>query len=370
MKMIPVSTPLIDESDVLAVCQVLRDGWISGEGPVVAEFETDFASSCNRKYGISVVNGTAALDLLIHALGFGSGDEIIVPSFSIISCISQILRCGATPVFIDADPQTWNMDVAQVETAITKKTKAILAVHTYGLPVDMNSLLEVASRHNLLVLEDAAEAHGLRFAEQRCGSFGFASTFSFYANKNITCGEGGIILTDDENLAKRLRDLRNLAFRTTERFVHDELGWNLRLSSLQCALAQSQLRRIDKIINKRRFIGNFYQEAFKGIQGVQLPISKTTYSENDYWVFGVVLDDENRSRREVVESLSSLGIGTRPFFWPLHQQPVLSLFGLDHQPSLPTSEKIGRQGFYIPNGLGMTQSELEYVVEHVTKVLV
>ena len=371
MHQVPVNTPLVDEGDILAVSQALRDGWISGEGPVVAKFEQDFASFCDRKHGVSVTNGTAAIELVIHSLRFGAGDEIIVPSFAIISCVSQILRCGATPVFVDADPLTWNMDVNAVEELITPQTRAIMAVHTYGLPVDMDILVGLAKRHNLVIIEDAAESHGLLYKGKRCGSFGLVSTFSFYANKHLTTGEGGMVVTDDDSLAQKLRYYRNLTFRPEKRFVHDELGWNLRMSSMQCALGASQLTRIEQILESRRVLGAQYQEAFGDIKDIQLPLVKTGFSRNDYWVFGIVLQGRHSETRPAIQAaLAEVGVGTRPFFWPLHLQPVLQKFGFDKQSPLPVSEHLGSNGFYIPNGLGMSSEDVRYVIEQVHKILI
>ena len=371
MHQVPVNTPLIDESDVDAVSQALRDGWISGEGPVVAKFEQDFANYCDRKHGVSVTNGTAAIELVIHSLGFGAGDEIIVPSFAIISCVSQILRCGATPIFVDADPLTWNMDVNAIEELITPQTRAIMAVHTYGLPVDMDILVGLAKRHNLIIIEDAAESHGLLYKGMRCGSFGLVSTFSFYANKHLTSGEGGMVVTDDDSLAEKLRYYRNLTFRPESRFVHNELGWNLRMSSLQCALGASQLTRIEQILESRRVLGAQYQEAFGDIKDIQLPLVKTEFSRNNYWVFGIVLQGRHAETRPAIQAaLAEVGVGTRPFFWPLHLQPVLKQFGFDKQSPLPVAEHLGSNGFYIPNGLGMSSEDVGYVIEQVRKILV
>ena len=371
MKSVPVNTPLVDESDVEAVSRALRDGWISGEGPIVADFENNFAEFCNRTHGISVTNGTAAIEVVIHALGIGPGDEVIVPSFAIISCISQILRCGARPIFVDSDPLTWNLNVDDVENVITSRTKAILAVHTYGLPVDMDSLAEIAERHQLVIIEDAAESHGLLYKGKRCGSFGLVSTFSFYANKHLTTGEGGMVVTDDDELAEKIRYYRNLTFRPEKRFVHDELGWNLRMSSLQAALGASQLSRIDQILERRRALGETYQRSFSDLSDVQTPLASTQWGVNDYWVFGLVLVKGRANTRDQIQAaLADVGVGTRPFFWPLHLQPVLKSFGLGIQPSLPVAENLGSNGFYIPNGLGMSSSDTDYVIEQVRKILI
>ena len=370
MHQVPVNTPLIDESDISAVSQALREGWISGEGPVVANFEESFAQFCDRKHAISVTNGTAAIEVVIHSLGFGPGDEIIIPSFAIISCVSQILRSGARPVFIDSDPFVWNIDASKVEEAITSRTKAIMAVHTYGLPVDMGVLNDIAKRHNLIIIEDAAESHGLMYREKRCGSFGLVSTFSFYANKHLTTGEGGMVVTDDDVLAGKIRYYRNLTFQAEKRFVHDELGWNLRMSTLQCALGASQLTRIEQILESRRALGAQYQEAFEDIEDIQLPLARIEYGTNDYWVFGIVLQGKYSETRPAVQAaLAEVGVGTRPFFWPLHLQPVLKSFGFEKQSSLHVAEHLGSNGFYIPNGLGMSNEDVEYVIEQVRKIL-
>lgn len=368
---IPVNIPWITEEDADYVRKAVAEGWISGEGKYVAEFEESMASFCNRKHAIAVSNGSVAIDLVIEALGIGPGDEVIMPSFTIISCLAQILRNGATPVFVDALPDTWNMNVSQVEGLITSRTKAIMAVHIYGLPVDMDPLLEIASRHGIPVIEDAAESHGLKYKDRVAGSMGLVSTFSFYANKNITTGEGGMVLTDDEPFARKVRSLRNLAFLPEKRFVHEELGWNSRMSSLQAALGSSQIRRVASIVERRRALGAFYLESFANLEGLSLPVSEAADSLNDFWVFGMVLDAEHpKSVNLVTEDLEQIGIGTRPFFYPLHRQPVLKKI-LEDLPdiNLPVSEHLGSQGFYIPNGLGMSNSQAERVVEAVQGVL-
>ena len=368
---VPVNIPWITEEDADYVRQAVAEGWISGEGKYVAEFEESMASFCNRKHAIAVSNGSVAIDLVIEALGIGPGDEVIMPSFTIISCHAQILRNGATPVFVDALPDTWNMNVSQVESLITSRTKAIMAVHIYGLPVDMDPLLEIASRHGIPVIEDAAESHGLKYKGRLTGSMGLVSTFSFYANKNITTGEGGMVLTDDEPFAAKVRSLRNLAFLPEKRFVHEELGWNSRMSSIQAALGSSQIRRVDSIVAKRRALGAFYLESFANLKGLSLPASEAADSLNDFWVFGMVLDAEHpKSVNQVTRDLEQMGIGTRPFFYPLHKQPVLKKILVDFaEMSLPVTEHLGSQGFYIPNGLGMNNSQAERVVDAVQGVL-
>jgi perosamine synthetase len=272
---------------------------------------------------------------------------------------------------VDADPFTWNMDVNQLEEQINTKTKLIIAPHIYGLPIDMDPLLEIATQHGIAVLEDAAESHGLLYKDKVCGSFGDLSTFSFYANKNITTGEGGMIVTDNDEFADKLKKLRNLNFRDGERFVSDELGWNYRISSLQAALGISQSSRLQEILQKRKEIGLFYQEAFKDISDVRLPVTSSSYAENNYWVFGILLEGRHKGKgREIEAILDSRGVGTRPFFQPLHRQPLLKKYGHSKQVPLPISENLGESGFYIPNGLGTDWSDFELVAEIVSEVLI
>lgn len=368
--MIPVNAPLITDDDVAAVSSVLNDGWISSEAPVVAEFEEAFARAHGQSNGVSVPNGSIALDLAIATLELGPGDEVIMPTFTIISCIAEILRRGATPVFVDSCSTTWNMDVSQVEVKINDRTRAILVVHTYGLPVDMDPLIAVADANGLVIIEDAAEAHGLFYRDRVCGSMGFVSTFSFYANKNVTTGEGGMILTSDSEFADKLRYFRNLAFQPERRFQHYELGWNYRFTAIQAALGLSQLRRLPQTILKRREIASRYIEALKSIPGVVFAPDSLPYGTNDYWVVGITLDHELFGKAsKVQESLHSAGVGTRPFFYPMHLQPLKGRKHLGTLGEYPVSEFLGDQGFYLPNGLGMSEEDLGEAVVITQKVL-
>ncbi len=274
------------------------------------------------------------------------------------------------PVVVDCDPQTWNMDVAQIEAKITPKTKAIMVVHIYGLPVDMAPVLVLAQKYGLSIIEDAAEMHGQTYKGQLCGSFGDLSTFSFYPNKHITTGEGGMIVTNDQSLAERCRSLRNLCFQPQKRFVHEELGWNFRMSNIQAALGVAQLERLDEFVKRKRRMGERYTELLADIPGLQLPIYRTEYAENIYWVYGIVLKDEVPfDAPEAMRRLAQHKIGTRPFFWPMHEQPVFHKMGLFHKESYPVSERIARRGFYIPSGLALTDEQMERVVDVLKEVL-
>jgi perosamine synthetase len=369
--MIPVNEPLLDGNEKKYLMECIDTGWISSEGPFIKQFEEKFAARVGRKHGIAVCNGTAALDAAVEVLGIGPGDEVIMPAFTIISCIGQLIRSGAKPVLIDSDPVSWNMDVSQIEAKITERTKAIMVVHIFGLPVDMDPVLDIARRHGLKVLEDAAQMHGQSYKGRPCGSFGDISTFSFYPNKHITTGEGGMIVTNGDQLAGDCRSLRNLCFQPHKRFVHERLGWNLRMTNMQAALGLAQLERIDEFVQRKRRMGARYSALLNGLPGVQLPLARTDYAENIYWVYGLVLDDAlGFDAEEAMRRLAAEGIGTRPFFCPMHQQPVLKRMGLFENESYPVAERMYRQGFYIPSGMALSDEQIEQSASAVKQVLI
>jgi perosamine synthetase len=362
--MIPVNTPLLSGNEKKYLLECIETGWISSEGPFIKKFEEQFAAYVDRKYGIAVSNGSAALDIAFKALEIEEGGEVIAPTFTIISPIQSIITAGLKPVLVDSDIQTWNMDVTQIESKITSKTKAILVVHIYGLPVDMDPIIDLCEKYNLFLIEDAAEMHGQTYKGRKCGSFGTISTFSFYPNKHITTGEGGMIVTNDEHLNDRCQKLRNLAFEPKgRRFVHEEIGWNYRMTNMQAALGLAQLEKIDEHIRIKREIGRLYQEGLKGIQGFQLPTPQTDYADNIYWVFGLIAESQE-SCEATVNKLSAQKIGTRPFFWCMHEQPVFNKMGLFLNESYPVAEKMSRNGFYLPSGLGITGFEVSMVISN------
>ena len=367
---IPVNIPLVDGNEKKYLNECIDTGWISSEGPFVKDFEDQFANRVQRKYAIAVTNGTAALDVGIEALGIGPGDEVILPAFTIISCIGQIIRSGATPVLVDSDPLTWNMNLKQVEEKITEHTKAIMVVHIFGLPVDVEPLLEIAKNKNIKIIEDAAEMHGQTYYEKPCGSFGDISTFSFYSNKLITTGEGGMLVTDDEQLAMDCRSLRNLCFQPKKRFVHERLGWNYRMTNLQAALGLAQLERLDEFVQRKRSMGKKYTQGLRVLNEVQLPLEKTDYAENIYWVFGLVLDDSiGFGAEEAMKMLGEKGIGCRPFFCPMNKQPVLREMGFFLNESYPVAERLYKQGFYVPSGMALTSEHINQVTKKLIEVL-
>jgi len=366
---IPVNEPLLDGNEKKYLNECIDTGWISSDGPFVSKFEAKFAAKTGRKYGIAVSNGTAALDIAVQSLGIGPGDEIILPAFTIISCITQIIRSGATPVLVDSDPQTWNMDVDQIEGKISKRTKAIMVVHTYGLPVDMDPILSIVKKYNLKVIEDAAEMHGQAYRGKPCGSFGDISIFSFYANKHITTGEGGMLVTDDNVLAEKCKSLRNLCFQPEQRFIHEDLGWNFRLTNLQAAVGLAQLEKLDDHIRLKRSMGKLYTELLSHLTKVQLPLPETGYANNIYWVYGIVLTSEIPfDAKEAMEMLGKYGIGTRPFFWPMHMQPVLKQLGLFRGEHYPVAERMSRRGFYLPSGMAITNDQIHVVSKTVNNL--
>ncbi|MBY0518488.1 MAG: DegT/DnrJ/EryC1/StrS family aminotransferase [Bacteriovoracaceae bacterium] len=361
--MIPVNEPLLNGNEKKYLNECIDTGWISSEGPFIKKFEDTMANYTGRKHAIAVSNGSVALDAAVVSMGVKPGDEVILPTFTIISCAAAIVRAGAIPVVVDCDPNTYNIDVSQIEKKITNKTKAIMVVHIYGLPCDMDPILAVAKKYNLKIIEDAAEMHGQTYKDKKCGSFGDISTFSFYPNKHITTGEGGMILTDDDQVAIHCRSLRNLCFKPEKRFVHDELGWNFRMTNLQAALGVAQLERINEFVEKKRWMGKLYNEKLKDISAFQLAIPETDYAKNIYWVFPIVLkSDFKHDAESFCKLLGAKGIGTRPFFWNMHEQPVLLKNGLFKNEKLPHAENIARRGFYIPSGLAITEKQIDEVV--------
>jgi perosamine synthetase len=367
---IPVSEPLLDGNEERYLAECVRTGWISSEGPFVRRLEEEFAARVGRRHGVAVANGSVALDVAVASLGIGPGDEVILPSFTIISCAAAIVRAGATPVLVDCEPDTWNATAERMAARITPRTRALLVVHIYGLPVDMDPVLELAQRYGLSVIEDAAEMHGQNYKGRPCGSFGDISTFSFYPNKLVTTGEGGIVLTDDGALAERCRGLRNLCFQPGKRFVHEELGWNFRLSNLQAAVGVAQLERLDEFVARKRRIGAAYQELLHGVNGIELPLARTAYTENIYWVFGVVLDDGvPLDAAKAMKALAVRGVGTRPFFWPMHEQPVFRRMGLFAGEAHPNAERLARRGFYLPSGVALTEQQIDVVSAAVRELI-
>ena len=376
--MIPVNEPALAEEDFLALQDTFRTGWISSAGRYVDEFEARWAAYCGVGHGIAVSNGTTALEVAVEAVGIGQGDEVIMPTFTIISCASAVIRAGGTPVLVDSDPLTWCMRPDQVAAAITPRTKAIMVVHMYGHPVDMDPIMALAAKHGLVVIEDAAEVHGALYQSgrgtpgakwQKCGGMGHIATFSFFANKLITTGEGGMVITDNPQYAAKARSLRNLCFRTDRRFLHTEMGHQFRLTNMQAALGVGQVNRIESIVERKRWAAAQYTERLKSLTQLQLPMEHP-WARSVYWVYAMVLaDDVGFDAVEFARRLKALGVETRPFFLGMHEQPVFHDRGLFKGESHPISERIARRGLYVPSGLALTLEQIEQVSQAVHQAL-
>ena len=370
MSFIPVNEPLLNGNEKKYLCECIDTGWISSEGPFVKDFEKKFSGTINRKYGIAVSSGTAALEVAAQAIGICEGDEVIMPTFTIISCAIAVTKLGAIPVLVDSNIYTWNMNVDEIEAKITARTKAIIMVHLYGLPAEVDKILELAKKYNLKIIEDAAEMHGQTYYGKPCGSFGDISIFSFYPNKHITTGEGGMVVTDNEELAERCRLIRNLCFRKDVRYIHDEISDNYRFTNLQAAVGLAQLERLDEFVIKKREMGKYYTKNLKNIDGLILPIERTEYADNIYWVYGLVLQKDIQVDNKTVQKLlAEEGVASRTFFWCMHEQPVYKKMGLFRDESYPYAEYLARKGFYIPSGLALTREQMDRVVTGVRKVI-
>jgi perosamine synthetase len=374
---IPVNEPVLGQAELDYATDCIRSGWISSAGAYIERFETDWARYCGMPHGIAVSNGSEALQVAVDCLGLAPGDEVIMPTFTIISCAQAVVRAGGVPVLVDSNPRTWCMDVAQVAARVTSRTRAIMPVHIYGHPVDMDPLWTLAERHNLTIVEDAAEAHGAEYltrrgaapAWQRCGGLSRISTFSFYANKLITTGEGGMVLAADQRTADRARSLRNLCFRPERRFYHTELGYNCRLTNLQAALGVAQIARMADIVAKKRWMGAEYTRRLSSVSGLALPVEEP-WARQVYWMYGMVLDESlEMDAVEMARRLRARGVDTRPFFLGMHEQPVFQRMGLFAGESYPVAERIARQGLYLPSGLALTVEQLARVCDAVVDVL-
>lgn len=366
--MIPVNEPRLDGREKELLIECIETGWISSDGPFVAQFEHDFGSFLGLEGGVAVCNGTAALEAALYGLGVGEGDEVIIPSFTIISCAIAVMRLGAVPVLVDIDRQNWCMDVDQVEGRITKKTKVIMAVHIYGHPVDMDPLLRLAKKYDIRILEDAAEVHGAEYYSrerggiwQKCGAIGDAAAFSFYANKIITTGEGGMVVSADHEVIERARSYHNLCFRPDRRFYHTELGYNFRMTNLQAAVGVAQMERIDEFVATKRRLGAYYETRLSEIDGVRFQ-SEKSWARAVYWMYSIELSPElELDANTVMDRLSQKGIGTRPFFLGLHRQPALQERGLFAGEKYPETDRAYRYGLYLPSGLTLDEKKIDTV---------
>lgn len=374
--MIPVNEPLLGNEEFTKVLACLKTNWISSQGKYLTQFEEKFAHYCGLNYGISTTSGTTALHLALAAAGVGPGDEVLIPTFTMAATAFAVRYCGATPVLIDSEPETFNMDPERVSSYLRKqekrgkvKVKVILPVHMYGHPVDMDPLLIMADRFSIAVIEDAAEAHGAEYKGKKCGSFGAFGCFSFYANKIITTGEGGMVITNDPRLADKARRLKDLAHSPGKRFLHTDLGFNYRMTNLQAALGVAQLKKINSHIGKKRRMAQAYGKGLKNISGLRLPIEKP-WAKSVYWMYGILVEKEfGCSRDQLMDRLKKKGIDTRSFFVPMHRQPVFSGRGgkVKKFGPYPVAEKLSEEGFYLPSGLTISTEQIEYICRQIKK---
>ena len=370
--MIPVNEPLLPGNESKYIQDCISTGWISSAGKYIDRFEKEWASYCDRKHGVAVSNGTVALELAVSVLNLPPGGEVVLPSFTIVSCLEAVLRNQLTPVLVDCDPRTFCMDVENIAREATKNTVAVMPVHIYGHPVDMNTLFPLCQERGWKLVEDAAEVHGAECLVDgqwlRCGSFGEVSCFSFYANKNITCGEGGMVMTDDDSIADRLRARRNLCFGERERFAHEDRGWNYRMTNLQAAIGCAQLEQIERIITRKHEMADYYNEGLCDLP-LQLPFVEA-WAKSTVWMYAIVLQDEVPfDSAEFARRLSAEGVQTRPFFMGMHEQPVYRKVGCFKNSKFPVTERIYRRGLYLPSGQAITDAQIRKVIRSVRKVL-
>ena len=370
-KFIPVNKPLITKVDSDNVYRVLKKGWISSEGPEVRKFEKNFSQLINRKFSISVSNGTAALEIAIKALGIKKNDEVIIPNFTIISNALAVIRQNAKPVLVDCDLDNWNMKISDIEKKITKKTKAIIATHIYNFPLDMERIIKICKKNKIFLIEDAAEVIGQKYKKKMCGSFGDISTFSFYANKQITTGEGGMISTNNKEINSKCKSLRNLCFGKKDRFNHDDIGWNYRLSNIQATLGLSQLKRIKTIVKRKEQIGKKYYTLLNKNHNIQILKPNCSFAKNIYWVVGIVIKNKrlNIDAKILSQKLIKFGIQTRPFFWPMNKQKALLDLGLFKNQKYPNSEFLSKYGLYLPASLQITDKEITFICSSINQIL-
>ena len=371
-KFIPVNIPKLYNSEKTNVINCVRTNWISSEGKFVKEFEKKFSQYNSRKFGVAVSSGTAALEVAIKSLNLKKNSEVIIPSFSIIATALCVVKCGLKPILVDCSLSTWNMDPEKVLKKISKKTSAIIITHIYGLPVDLQKIMNVAKKKNIKIIEDAAEVIGLKYKNRMCGSFGDVSTFSFYANKHITTGEGGMIVTNKKDIYEKCKSLRNLSFSKSyfDRYNHDDIGWNYRMTNMQAALGCGQLKSINKIVKRKREIGNLYYKHLKKNKHLLFQENKNSYSKNIYWVFGVLLKKNSRSKRDfLMRALLKNKIDTRPFFLSMNKQKIFKKMKIFSKSKMPNSEYLSNNGFYLPSGLGISNNEIRYVCSTLNQLL-
>jgi len=359
--MIPVAEPYIGKGETDNVIKAMKSGWISSKGDFILEFEEKFAKYCGVRYGVATSNGTVALHLALKALDIKSGDEVIVPTLSFIATANAVTYCNTKPIFVDSHPDYWCINPEKIEEKITKNTKAIIPVHLYGHPCDMGAIMDIAEDNNLYVIEDAAEAHGAEYRGRKTGSFGNISCFSFYGNKIITTGEGGMCLTNDEELADKMRILRGHGMNPNKKYWHDVIGFNYRMTNVQAAIGVAQLEKISEMVETKRENAMLYNSLLKEIDGIGLP-PEAKWVKNVYWMYSILVNDKfGMSRDELIVKLGEAGIDTRSFFYPIHIQPPYK----DHTGKFPVAEELSRKGVNLPSSVTLKRGNIEYIASKI-----
>ena len=363
---IPISVPSITEKEISYVNDAVKSTWISSLGKYIDRFEEEFAAFCDARYAVALMNGTVAIQLALEALGIGPGDEVIVPDLSFIATANAVLYVGATPVFVDIEEETYCIDPEKIEDAITPRTKAILPVHLYGHPADMVRINEIAKKHHLVTIEDAAEAHGATINNKRVGSWSDASTFSFYGNKNLTTGEGGMVVTDSKEVYERCKFLRDHAMSKEKRYYHPEKGYNFRMTNIQAALGCAQLERSAELLNRKKEIFNLYSKYLAGNSKLILNQTKE-WATNAYWlVIARIKGIGEAERDKLIADLKANGIDSRPFFHPMSSMPYLKEYkGND----LPITYKIYKEGINLPTYFDIKESEIRFICEMLSRLV-
>ncbi len=352
---IPIYQPELNGNEKKYVLECLETNWISSKGKFVSKFESEFAKYLNVGYATSVSNGTVALHLALHTLGIGPGDEVIVPTLTYIASVNAIDYVGATPVFVDAEPSTWNIDVNLIAEKITSRTKAILVVHLYGAPCNMDALADICIKHNLLLIEDVAEAFGTKYKDKFAGSFGDISTFSFFGNKTITTGEGGMLISNKKELITRAAYFKSQAVSPVREYWHDEIGFNFRMTNICAAIGVAQLEQADKIIQKKRALAAYYKNELKNTNLVFQ--EETVGSISSYWMVSILAKDE-KSRDLIRLELKKSGVENRPLFYPAHTMPVFR-----STEKFPVAEELSRRGMNLPSYPGLSRENVKYICD-------
>ena len=367
----PVSMPNVTRKDIISVNKALKTGWISSEGPEVKKFEKNFSKYIGHKYAVAVSSGTAALEIAIKSLNLKKEDEIIIPNFTIISNALAAIKQDLKIKLIDCGKFDWNMDISQIKKNISKKTKAIIATHIYNFPLKIDILKKICKKKKIFIIEDASEVLGQKLNKKLCGSYGDISTFSFYSNKQITTGEGGMITTNNKKLYEKSSSLRNLSFGKKDRFNHDDIGWNYRMTNIQASLGVSQLNRINQIVKTKHKIGLEYYKRLKSNSNLYIPEIRKKYAKNIYWVVAILILNKKLKidAKNMMKKLKAEGIATRPFFWPMHMQKILKKYNISKNTSFPNSNYICKYGLYLPSGLNLKTSEINFICSKINIIL-